>query len=222
MTAPAEFEATVGFVDLAGFTALTDAHGDRAALDLVVRFEAMIRDGIDGDGRLVKTIGDAAMVTFEDPTRALTGLGAALDALAVTEHFPLARTGLHHGSVLERDGDLFGATVNLAARVAGQAAGGQVLGTAAVAASARALGVRSTDLGTFELRNVTAPVRLFDLDIGGGASAHTVDPVCRMRVEHRDATGRLRWNDHDYWFCSLRCAAAFAEDPASYASTVSG
>ncbi len=147
MTAPAEFEATVGFVDLAGFTALTDAHGDRAALDLVVRFEAMIRDGIDGDGRLVKTIGDAAMVTFEDPTRALTGLGSALDALAVTEHFPLARTGLHHGSVLERDGDLFGATVNLAARVAGQAAGGQVPGTAAVE-RARTRSIRCVGCGS--------------------------------------------------------------------------
>ncbi|MGK2930473.1 MAG: adenylate/guanylate cyclase domain-containing protein [Acidimicrobiales bacterium] len=222
MTADAELEATVAFVDLAGFTALTDAHGDRAAVDLVSRFESMIQHGITGRGRLVKMIGDAAMVAFDHPAHALEGLRAGLDAILTADQFPLPRVGLHHGPVIDRGGDLFGATVNLAARVAGQARGGQVLATEVIAVAARNLDVGATDLGTFDLHNLTTPVRLFDLDVGVEPSSHTIDPVCRMRVDHRDAAGRLQWNDHDHWFCSLQCAAAFATDPALYASAEIG
>lgn len=167
------------------------------------------------------TLESEATVAFVD-LAGFTGLGTALREAAATEHFPLVRTGLHHGSVLEREDDVFGATVNLAARVAGQAAGGQVLGTEAVAEAARTMGLRSTDLGTFDLRNVTSPVQLFELDLGGSIAHTVVDPVCRMALAHRDAAGRLRWDGHDYWFCSLRCAAAFAEDPMTYVSAGGG
>jgi class 3 adenylate cyclase/YHS domain-containing protein len=207
-----EIEATVGFVDLAGFAALTEAHGDGEAVALLDRFEAMTTDVLGPSDRLVKTIGDAVMVAFAGPDGAIHALTRLFAALLGTD-LPIARAGLHHGHAIERGGDLLGASVNLAARVAGQAHGGQVLATAEVADAARGHGIAVVDLGAFELRNIAAPVELFQLELCPAVAGSAIDPVCRMQVARADAAGRLRHQDRDYWFCSLRCAGAFAADP---------
>lgn len=213
MSTPAsETEATFGFVDLAGFTALTEAHGDSEAVALLDRFEAIAHDALGLGDRLVKTIGDAVMVVFPRPDAAVAALSRLFVALAETE-LPVARAGLHHGPAIERGGDYLGASVNLTARVAAQAHGGQVLATTEVADAARIRGVAVVDLGCFTLRNITEPVQLFELDVCPAAAGTAIDPVCRMQVATADAAGRLRHRDRDYWFCSLSCAAAFAADP---------
>lgn len=94
--------------------------------------------------------------------------------------FLSSRRGLHHGPVVDRSGDLFGATVNLAARVAGQASGGQILATAVIAEAARDRGLRAVELGSFELRNVPEPVSLHEVDTGAVPHGAVIDPVCRM------------------------------------------
>lgn len=212
-------EATFAFVDLAGFTALNEAHGDQEAVDLADRFEVLARDSLASGDRLIKTIGDAVFVMFTDPERALGGLTRMLTAAAVEPDFPLPRSGLHHGPAIARRGDVIGNAVNLAARVAGQAHGGQVLGTADIATAARDLGVHVVDLGCFNLRNLTERVELYQLDLCPQAAGTAVDPVCRMVVQRTDAAGRLRHADTDHWFCSLACAARFATDPARFLET---
>ena len=142
-----------------------------------------------------------------------SALGNLLFRAALAEaRMPIPRAGLHQGRAIERSGDYFGASVNLAARVAGQAHGGQVLATDVVAAAARGHGVNVVDLGAFELRNISQPVELFELEVCPAAAGNAVDPVCRMQVGRAEAAGRLRQHDRDYWFCSLGCAAAFASD----------
>lgn len=69
------------------------------------------------------------------------------------------------------------------------------------------------DLGTFELHNIAHPIQLFQLEVCPAAAGIAIDPVCRMQVARADAAGRLRHRDRDHWFCSLRCAAAFAAAP---------
>jgi len=61
-------EATFCFVDVAGFSALTEAHGDTAAADLLERFTALANGALGDEGRLVKTIGDAVLVTTVSST----------------------------------------------------------------------------------------------------------------------------------------------------------
>jgi adenylate cyclase len=125
---------------------------------------------------------------------------------------------MHHGPVVERGDDIFGTSVNLAARVAGQASAGEVLGTAQIAAAARDSGIFAASIGTVELRNLTAPVELFEIHlIEVDADSYTVDPVCRMRVEPSHAVGWLRHGGTGWWFCSLECAAAFVQEPDTYA-----
>jgi adenylate cyclase len=211
-------EATFGFVDLAGFTALTEAHGDDVAANLAQRFCALVEATLERDGRLVKSIGDAVLVVAPTPTEAVSFVARLLDRAAAEPDFPVLRAGLHHGEAVERNGDVFGTAVNVAARVTSRAAGGQVLATGAVATAARAQNVEVTDLGEFPLRNLRDPVRLFLIGLGGkGDAVVAIDPVCRMRV-HRDfGGGRLRFKGTEYYFCSLECAGKFALMPASYA-----
>jgi class 3 adenylate cyclase/YHS domain-containing protein len=135
-----------------------------------------------------------------------------LRRLDAETNFPLPRTGIHHGPAVERDGDFFGTAVNLTARVAAQAFGGQVLGTKPIADEARRQGFTVVDLGSFSLKNLSEEVNLFELHIGPSVRGTVVDPVCRMQVDVDDAAGRLRVDGVDHWFCSLECAGKFLRD----------
>jgi adenylate cyclase len=214
----AETEATFGFVDLAGFTALTEAHGDSEAVALLERFATIARESLGPSDRLVKTIGDAAMIAFADPSAAIDATARLFDTLVAEDRLPVARAGLHHGTAIEQDGDFFGNTVNIAARVAGQAQGGQVLATQAVADVARSRGVPVVDLGNYVLRNLVAPLELFELGLSEASAGKAIDPVCRMQIPRTSAAGRLRHGESDFWFCSLDCAGNFAADPDRYLS----
>jgi class 3 adenylate cyclase/YHS domain-containing protein len=208
-------EATFCFVDMAGFAALTEAHGDDAAARLALRLSEMVQHALAADGRLVKSIGDAALVTTPSAARGV-GFVQRLWGLSAREpDFPVLRAGLHHGEAVERSGDVFGAAVNLAARVAAEARGGQVLATTLVADTARAGGLAVTPLGRITLRNIREPVDLFALGLTLGGR-EVIDPVCRMRVAPDNAAGRLRVDGADYWFCSLECVRSFAADPAAF------
>lgn len=209
---------TFAIVDLAGFTALTEAHGDAAAAELARTFAATVRSVIPEGGRLVKTMGDAVLVVTPDPAGALDFVTALWDAMA-TGDAPCLRAGVHHGTAVEVDEDVFGAAVNLTARIAAQARADEALATAAVAGVAAARGIAVTALGPVTVRNALDPVEVFALAIRtGGVGGDVVDPVCRMRVERRNAAGHLRYVDRDYYFCSLECTARFAERPEAYAA----
>src|SRR3954463_15885027 len=131
-------EATFAFVDLAGFTALTDTHGDAEAVATVRRFQDRVRTVLDPADELVKTIGDAVMLKFDNPRRAAAALQDLLELELSSAHAALLpRAGAHHGPAVAVDGDYYGATVNLAARVAAQATGGQLLVTKQTAMAAR-------------------------------------------------------------------------------------
>ncbi|MDX6697977.1 MAG: adenylate cyclase [Solirubrobacteraceae bacterium] len=125
----------IAFADLAGYTRLTEEEGEEQALDAVERFVESVEHTLPDDARVIKTIGDEVMVVGSDPA-ALTDWAVGFQALH-TER-PLPRIGVHYGETLYRDGDYYGREVNLAARVAARAAGGEVLVTRPVVDSAGA------------------------------------------------------------------------------------
>jgi len=213
-------EATFSFVDLAGFSALTEAHGDDAAVDLLERFTALVETSQSNDDRLIKTIGDAVLLTSRTPRSAVELLARLWRALADEPDFPQVRAGLHHGQAVEKRGDVVGAAVNLAARVASQAGGSEVLATALVAEAADSLGFTTTSLGAVHLRNLRDPVALYALELASDSAAEVLDPVCRMRVHPQRAAGRLNFEGTTYFFCSLRCSSLFASAPEAYAGKI--
>jgi adenylate cyclase len=213
--------ATFLFADIAGFTALTEAHGDHDAAALVADFCAKVRSELPASGGSeVKTIGDAVMLCVPDPAAAI------LLALRITHELmrghasPAVRVGLHHGTAVELDGDYVGAAVNLAARVSAEASGGEVLLTGQTAVLAPELeSVIYEPRGRRVLHNVREPVELFAALRAGDSTHGTLprDPVCRMAVDPERSAGRLTHEETAYFFCSLACAAQFARDPERFA-----
>jgi adenylate cyclase len=221
MTAePSGADRTVLFADLAGFTALTEAHGDLDAADVAARFGELAARALVGDARLVKTIGDAVMIVAAEPA-ATIHTGVTLVHLVEAEpRFLGVRVGVHAGPVIHRDGDVFGATVNLAARLAAQAPIGQVLTTETVARAVQEVGglvVRA--LGQISFRNVSEPVKVFAV---AGADREpaglTHDPVCQMLVDPAEAPARLPHAGRSWFFCSMECARKFADHPQRYSN----
>ena len=138
---------TVAFVDLAGFSAITDVYGDASAIAVLECFEELVRQALGELGPPIKWIGDEAMLGFPDPATALEVLGRLLPACRSEPRIPLTRTGLNHGPVLRRSSDLFGSTVNIAARIAAVASPGQLLATQTVADIAAESGIDVRDMG---------------------------------------------------------------------------
>lgn len=149
------------FADVARFTAFTEMHGDARAAELVWRMRLGVEGRLGHDAHIVKTLGDGVMVRVGDPAEATAaGLRIVSRALPAAGDPPI-RVGIHCGSAIETDGDFIGAAVNLAARVAAQAAPGEVLTTEDVALAARERCMRLDELGERRLRNVTGPVLLY-------------------------------------------------------------
>jgi adenylate cyclase len=214
-----ESTASFLFADIAGFTALTEAHGDVEAVALISRFCDAVTAELPPGGEHVKTIGDAVMLRVPEPGPAIR-LGLRIVRNALGDHgAPAVRVGLHHGSAVERDGDYFGASVNLAARVSGLAAGGEVLVSGQTAALVPDLeGVVYESRGRHTLRNVREPIEIFAaVEVGETADRLPVDPVCHMAVDPERAPGRLRHEGNAYFFCSLACAGEFALQPERFA-----
>ena len=116
----------IAFADLAGYTRFTEEAGEEEALDVVERFVESVEDTLPDDARVIKTIGDEVMIVGSDPG-ALVDWAVGFQRLHAER--PLPRIGIHYGQTLYRDGDYYGREVNLAARVAARAAGGEVLVT---------------------------------------------------------------------------------------------
>ena len=213
-------DATFLFADIAGFTALTEAHGDEQAVALVAEFAEAVQSELPPvRGEYVKSVGDALMLRVPDPADAIR-LGVTITHDLLRGHeAPAVRVGLNHGSAVERDGDYFGSTVNVAARVSALAGGGEVLVTGHTAALAPNLdGVFYESRGRQALRNVSEPVEIFAASpLGRHRDDLAIDPVCRMAVDPQRAVGRLIHDQASYFFCSLSCVAAFAEHPERYA-----
>ena len=150
------------FLDLVGYTRLTEERGDAAAAALAETLAVLVsRSARDHGGVPVKWLGDGVMVHFPEPA------GAVLSALELTGQLPAAglppaHVGVAAGPVVIQGSDYFGRTVNLAARIATYAGAGQVLVSDSVTAAAAPEGVRFEELGEVRLKGITRAVRLLE------------------------------------------------------------
>ena len=212
-------ERSIAFVDLAGFTALTEAHGDENAADLVARFTLMTESSLCDGTELVKSIGDAVMLVAERRSAAMATVTTLVESCRRELYFPDVRVGIDSGHVVERAGDYFGQTVNLAARLAGEARAGEILITGALVAAAEEMGLVAEFVGRLKLRNISEAVITFRIRCVPTGFAKVIDPVCRMALDLTDAAGRLHYDGADFWFCSLDCVQRFATDPPTFSTS---
>lgn len=150
---------TVGFLDLVGFTSLSQSMSTEDLVDLVKGFEAQAHElAHTHHARIVKLIGDEVMMVAETPPQAAAFVIGMIES--VDEGGVVPRGGLAHGEVVNVHGDYFGPVVNLAARLVDSAVPGEVLVDDGVAA---AEGVETEPAGRRMLKGFDDPVRVHTL-----------------------------------------------------------
>ena len=148
------------FLDITGYTRLTEERGDQAAAELAERLAPLVqRPAERHGGRVVKWLGDGVMFYFREPTGGVTAALEMIDAISAAG-LPPAHVGLHTGPVVFQGGDYFGRTVNLAARIGEQAAPGQVLVTQEIVDRVVPDGIAFEPVGVVELKGVSEPILL--------------------------------------------------------------
>jgi adenylate cyclase len=148
------------FLDLTGYSRLTDEKGDEAAADLAARLGRLVqRSASRHGGQAVKWLGDGVMFHFG---RAGEAVVAALEMVQEAEPggLPPAHVGVHAGPVLYQAGDYFGRTVNIASRIADYARQGEVLVSQQVVEASDSSGVMFSEIGPVELRGLSGALRL--------------------------------------------------------------
>jgi adenylate cyclase len=151
----------VCFLDITGYTRLTEERGDEAAADLAARLARLVRrSSQEHGGTPVKWLGDGVMFYFREPADAVL---AAVELVEVVGRhgLPPAHVGVHAGPVVFQEGDYFGRTVNLAARIAAYARPGEVLVSREVVDAAEGGSVTFSEVGPVELKGVSGMLRLY-------------------------------------------------------------
>lgn len=158
---PGAREVAVAFADLVGFTRLGEEVPPDELGRLAARLEELAREVAEPPVRLVKTIGDAAMLASPEPEPLLgAALGLIEAANAEGEDFPQLRAGAALGQALPRAGDWFGRPVNLASRITSVARPGSLLADDALHDTALE-DYRWSYAGQRRLKGLREPVRLF-------------------------------------------------------------
>jgi len=150
------------FLDIAGYTRLTQERGDVAAAQLAEQLGRLVqRTSIKHGGRPVKWLGDGVMIHFPNPGQ---GVVAALDMVAgvIEAGLPPAHVGLHAGPVIFQEGDYYGQTVNVAARIAAFAQAGEVIVSQAVVNDSAGSAAAFLEIGQVELKGVAGAMLLFE------------------------------------------------------------
>ena len=159
---PPERVPAMCFLDLVGYTRLTEEHGDQVAAELAETLAVLVnRSSREHGGVPVKWLGDGVMVHYREPA------GAVLAALQMVEEcpqagLPPAHVGVAAGPVVVQGGDYFGRTVNLAARIAAYASASRVLVSERVVQRTPPQGVTFVEQGRVQLEGIARPVRLLE------------------------------------------------------------
>ncbi len=159
---------TVMFADVAGSTRLYDQLGDVKAEERISWVVALMVAVVERhEGALIKTIGDEIMCRFGDPSSALLAACEIQQTLrekagADDDHLKV-RIGLQHGKSIVKEGDLFGDTVNVAARMAGLALADQIITTAECVDAAQRAPVASRRINALYVKGKEAPIEVHEV-----------------------------------------------------------
>jgi adenylate cyclase len=165
---------TIVFSDIEGSTALNERIGDRAWVRLIDQHNKLVDRCVKTQsGYVVKSQGDGFMIAFAEPAQAVRCSIDIQQQLAKQPNGIRVRIGIHSGKSVRRGDDLFGRNVAMAARVAAQAGGGEVLVSEAVrdAVSTLGSGIRFDDGRDAELKGFAGTYRLYAVELPSPDSA---------------------------------------------------
>ena len=165
---PRQVEGCV-FADLSGYTRLTEESGDAEAARVSLKLAELVNDIASRHrGAVVKMLGDGVHFHFKDSNHAVM---ASLEIVNSVQPagLPPAHVGVNAGPMIYDEGDYFGRTVNIAARIASQAGSGQVFVGEDVLPHITPSGFRLVEVGAFQLKGIVEPLMLYEAIPDGDA-----------------------------------------------------
>ena len=152
----------IAFVDLSGYTSMTVERGDEAAAAAADQLRALAEASIRAvGGRVVKLLGDGVLLRFDEAASAIRATLDLVARVARTPNLPAIHAGIAAGRVVVRDGDIFGQTVNLAARIASVAGPGEVVVEEGVVIALPRGTASFEPVGRVELKGFPQPIALW-------------------------------------------------------------
>jgi adenylate cyclase len=165
---PRQVEGCV-FADLSGYTRLTEESGDEEAARVSLKLAELVNDIASRHrGAVVKMLGDGVHFHFRDPHDAVMASLEIVDTVHPAD-LPPAHVGVNAGPMIYDEGDYFGRTVNIAARIASQAGPNQVFVGEDVLRHVTPSGFRLVEVGAFELKGIAEPLMLYEAISDGDA-----------------------------------------------------
>lgn len=200
--------------DLSGYTAMTEIHGDGAAVAMITKYVEMGRNSLSGESVLMERTGDQ-LFFISDKADDLAKTAIELKRKTEKEpNFLGIHCGLHYGPTIEQDGNFYGSVVNVTARIAGSAKDNMILCSKEfVNALSHPDEFRIVPQGINSFKNVLESVEVFELlpAIEKKIRKVYVDPVCHIRLNGTEAHISLVEDEIEYFFCSEECKKLYQE-----------
>jgi len=200
---------TIMFTDIQGSTAYFEKFGDVAGMIMVHECNNALRQVVElHEGRVLKTIGDAIMASFERCSQSVQAAIAmqkqlvSMNSTRPADQKIVVRIGLHYGSGIVKSNDVFGDVVNVASRVESVSGPGQVLISDSLQEQIQNSGFKIIPVGRFKLKGKEAGRGLFEvvwqqetmpqpLAVPSAAGESTVSRLDRFRIQHLTANGHV-------------------------------
>jgi adenylate cyclase len=212
-----EINASFLIADLAGYTSLTETHGDLSAANLISRYIEIVQESLKDNTTLVNKIGDEILLTSSNTKSVLI---TAINLLVKTENepnFPSIHIGLHTGKVIKRAGQYYGNTLNLTSRICSYSRAGQILCSQEIVKAVENTGTYNfLKLGDVQFKNVTKSVAVYEIIINSKRKSLSIDPVCKMQVDINDPPAKIPYKNKTYFFCSYECSKKFIKNPEDF------
>ena len=209
-------EKTIGILmaDLSGYTAMTEIHGDTAAVEMIEKYIEMGKNSLAGESYLLERTGDQLLIVSDDADDLAK---TAIELKHKTEKEPNflgIHCGLHYGSVIERNHHLFGAVVNMAARIAASATENKILCSREFIEALKYPGkLQLISQGNIDFKNILEPAEIFEVlpVVEKKTREIYIDPVCQIRLSASETSISLVYGEDEYFFCSEECRKIFQE-----------
>jgi adenylate cyclase len=215
-----EEKVAILMADLTGYTAMTDVHGGASAARVVNKYMQLVDYSLYGTTKVVQRIGDQVVMIATKPEDIVT-TAKKINDLTLAEHQFLAiHAGIHFGTVFIDNGDLFGSTINITARIMNLASRGQILCSKQFVAEIPDPSLFK-EIGYHKLKNVREEIEIFKLMPSSLSNALNIDPVCHMHVDVKKAKHTYTLHGATYHFCSGECKALFQKNPVSFLYEIS-
>jgi adenylate cyclase len=210
-----EQNVAILMADLTGYTAMTDVHGGASAAKMVNKYMQLVDDALHGTTKVVQRIGDQIVMTAEK-AEDIVVTARNINTSTLAEHeFLSIHAGIHYGSIFVDNGNLFGSTINIAARIMNLANRGQILCSKQLVA--KIIDQSGFNLiGSHKLKNVLEQIEIFELLLLDQTTQLSIDPVCHMQIDATKREHVYTLNDITYHFCSEQCKALFHNTPQSF------